>query len=128
MDGSSVTVAILVGVFGLFGGGSIVSLVRMGHDKKLGIKTQELEEDKVLDARWQAMLDQQKKNLIDPLVERVKEQQQELNELRGKIDEVKHKYWRAVKLARELYSYIAVNIPPGGEPPPSVPSELTEDL
>ena len=128
MKDTSVLIAIIVGIFGLFSGGSLVAILRMRHDKKLGIKTHELEEDKVLDLRWQAMLDQQKKNLIDPLSDRVQAQDAEIAELRRDIKEVKHKYWRAIKLARELYSYIALHIPDNADPIPEIPPELNEDI
>lgn len=97
----------------LFGGGAAAQFFRLRHDKRLGIRNQDLAEDTAAEEWWQNRLKAQADLLVEPLRRELGEQRDEVRDLRNEVRdlraEVSHvrtRYWRAINLIRALYAWI----------------------
>lgn len=120
-----VLIAVVGGSLGTQG---IQSLLRIRHDKRMGVRTTEIAEDAQDDAHWKAIVDAQVSALIDPLTRKVDAQETRIHVLEGQIQAVTTKYWRAIHYVRSLRYWIERHFPLADPPPPVIPPELSDDI
>ena len=111
-------------------GGSqgIQQLLKIRHDKRMGVRASEVAEDAQDDAHWKSIIETQTVSLLRPLQEQVNAQGQEIAELRVEVRVISAKYWRAIHYVRTLRYWIERHFPTADPPPPVVPPELSDDI
>lgn len=128
MDPTSWLVPTVGLIVGLFGGGTLTTLIQAKSDRKRGIGELEVAQDDAVAQRWQAIVNTQAESLISPLTKRIEDLEEDVVELRTKLDASMAKYWRAVTYIRKLQSYIIKHLPDGQKPPPDPPADIAEDI
>lgn len=111
-------------------GGSqgIQQLLKIRHDKRMGVRASEVAEDAQDDAHWKAIIETQTESLLRPLQEQVNGQGKEIAELRIEVRVISAKYWRAIHYVRTLRYWIERHFPLADPPPPVIPPELSDDI
>lgn len=120
-----VLIAVVGGSLGTQG---IQSLLRIRHDKRMGVRTTEIAEDAQDDAHWKSIIETQTVSLLKPLQEQVNAQGKEIAELRVEVRVISAKYWRAIHYVRTLRYWIERHFPTADPPPPVIPPELSDDI
>ncbi len=121
----------------IIGSQGVSALLRLRHDKRLGIAQQDVAEEDAEAKRWQAIIETQTRVLLDPMVVKIKslEDEQsrlhtELGTVRRDLETSRRKYWAAVAHIRNLYTWIARHLPEDIEQTqiPAPPATLAEDI
>lgn len=119
----------------LFGGGGIIALLRLRHDIKSRAGSQALEERSLaleegssLGEQYQKLLRAQAEALVNPLREEVESLRNEVSELREEVSSLRTRYWKAIRLVRDLYGWISAHASEIKPSPPAVPVELVDDV
>lgn len=104
---------VLIGVIvtALFSGGGIVALIRLRHDKKMGVAVQEVTEDDAEAKRWQAIIETQTKALLEPMQKRLSDVEASLEKLEAELATSRRKYWLAISYIRTLLTWIGRHMP-----------------
>jgi hypothetical protein len=114
----------------VLGGGGIAALLKVRHDKRMGVAQQETAEDAALSARWEAIIRTQTVSLLEPLQARLKDVESKVNALEEELAASRRKYWAAIAYVRILLTWISRHMPDDVEhtqvPPP--PANVVEDI
>lgn len=135
MEPSSLLPAAVTLLVGLFGGGTITSIVQARTDRKKGIGELEVAQDDAIAQRWQAIVEAQAESLIAPLDKRIDKMKAEMEVMERKIESLeteltasRAKYWRAIMYIRRLQTYIIRHLPEGQLQPPDPPKDIADDI
>lgn len=135
MEPSSLLPAAVTLLVGLFGGGTITSIVQARTDRKKGIGELEVAQDDAIAQRWQAIVEAQAESLITPLDKRIDKMKAEMEVMERKIESLeteltasRAKYWRAIMYIRRLQTYIIRHLPEGQLHPPDPPKDIADDI
>lgn len=135
MEPSSLLPAAVTLLVGLFGGGTITSIVQARTDRKKGIGELEVAQDDAIAQRWQAIVEAQAESLIAPLDKRIDKMKAEMEVMERKIESLeteltasRAKYWRAIMYIRRLQTYIIRHLPEGQLHPPDPPKDIADDI
>lgn len=114
----------------LLGGGGIAALLKVRHDKRLGVAQQEAVEDDALSNRWRAIIETQTKVLLEPMKLELQEVKTEVRGLRADLETSRRKYWAAISYIRTLYNWMARHLPDDVEQTqiPAPPTVVVEDI
>jgi len=112
----------------VLGGGGLAALLRVRHDKRLGVAQQETAEDDALSNRWRAIIETQTKVLLEPMEKQIGELKGEVAGLKTEVAESRRKYWGAIGYIRTLNNWIARHLPESVEQVPPPPAVLAEDI
>lgn len=114
----------------LLGGGGIGALLKVRHDKRVGIAQQEVAEDDALSNRWRAIIEAQTVSLLKPMQERIGTLETKVGSLEADLEASRKKYWSAVTYIRQLLTWITRHLPPDIESTqvPQAPATLVEDI
>ena len=114
----------------ILGGGGFAALLKVRHDKRLGVAQQEVAEDDALSARWKAIIEAQTVSLLKPMQERIGTLEETTKRLETELGTTKRKYWSAISHIRNLYTWIARHLPEDIEQTsiPAPPAALAEDI
>jgi hypothetical protein len=114
----------------LLGGGGIAALLKVRHDKRMGVAQQETAEDDALSNRWKSIIEAQTASLLEPMARRLVTLEEKVGTLESDLALSRRKYWSAISHIRTLYNWIARHLPEDIEqtqvPPP--PATLAEDI
>lgn len=125
------TVFVALGALGSLGGIATL-IVAWPTIRKMRAETRKVDveaavaEDAGHDARWQAMLKEQRESLIDPLSKEVERLSGEVEQLREGLRSMTSRYRAAIRTLRAYVAWIAEHMP--DETPPPIPPELADDL
>ncbi|AWY06054.1 hypothetical protein SEA_ROBSFEET_47 [Microbacterium phage RobsFeet] len=112
----------------VLGGGGLAALLRVRHDKRIGVAQQETAEDDALSNRWRAIIETQTKVLLEPMEKQIGELKGEVAGLKVEVAESRRKYWGAIGYIRTLSNWIARHLPESIEQVPPPPAVLAEDI
>ncbi|AWY05397.1 membrane protein [Microbacterium phage Metamorphoo] len=112
----------------VLGGGGLAALLRVRHDKRIGVAQQETAEDDALSNRWRAIIETQTKVLLEPMEKQIGELKGEVAGLKSEVAESRRKYWGAIGYIRTLSNWIARHLPESIEQVPPPPAVLAEDI
>lgn len=114
----------------LLGGGGIGALLKVRHDKRMGVAQQEVAEDDALSNLWKAIIEAQTKSLLEPLTTELADLRGRFTVLEGELALSRRKYWSAISHIRTLYTWISRHLPEDFEATkiPEPPATLAEDL
>lgn len=117
-------------VTGILGSGGVAAWMKTRADKRLGIASQEVQEDDALANRWRAIIETQTKSLLEPMQKRLYDVEQELGVMKRELESSRRKYWSAISYIRTLLSWIARHMPEDIETtnPPTPPTIVVEDI
>jgi hypothetical protein len=119
------------------GGGGIAALLRLRHDKRMGIAQQETTEDDAISNRWKAIIETQTKVLLEPMREELSATKSdlagvkvEMREMKAELEASRRKYWSAISYIRSLLTWIARHMPESIETTqvPPAPAIVVEDI
>ena len=112
------------------GGGGIAALLRLRHDKRMGVAQQETQEDDALSNRWKAIIEAQTVSLLTPMAERLKTLEGKVTTLETELAASRAKYWSAISYIRTLLTWIARHMPDSVEQTavPPAPATVVEDI
>ena len=112
------------------GGGGIAALLRLRHDKRMGVAQQEVAEDDALSKRWQTIIQAQTTALVEPLTARLVTLEGKVASLETELAESRRKYWAAVSYIRSLLTWITRHMPEdvGTTSVPQAPATVVEDI
>ncbi|QGJ95266.1 hypothetical protein QDA11_gp46 [Microbacterium phage Jayden] len=128
-DPSMPWLAPLIAVASLvLGGGGIAALLRLRHDKRMGVAQQEAAEDDALSNRWKAIIETQTKVLLEPMQEQITSLKVEVAEVKVELEASRRKYWGAIGYIRTLHNWINRHLPGSVEQVPPPPAVLAEDI
>lgn len=119
------TIAILTLVLG---GGGVAALLKVRHDKRMGVAQQETAEDDALSNRWKNIIEAQTVSLLTPMSTRLATLEVTVTRLEGELSESRKKYWGAIGYIRTLNNWIARHLPESIEQVPPPPAVLAEDI
>jgi len=119
------TIAILTIVLG---GGGVAALLKVRHDKRMGVAQQETAEDDALSNRWKSIIEAQTVSLLTPMAGRLATLETTVARLEGELTESRKKYWGAIGYIRTLNNWIARHLPESIEQVPPPPAVLAEDI
>lgn len=126
-------------------GGLLIALISAGVSIPLGVerwkarntpvKELEIREDEAADAHWRGLIKTQMEDVIEPMRERMAEQDRriaeqgaEIRELRTEVGVIRTRYWKAIQYIRTLHTWIARHMPADVPPPPDIPADLIDDV
>jgi hypothetical protein len=112
----------------LLGGGGLAALLRLRHDKRIGIAQQETAEDDAISNRWKAIIEAQTQSLLEPMTRRLVTLEESVGRLETELGESRRKYWGAINHIRTLNNWIARHLPESIEQVPHPPAILAEDI
>ena len=125
--------AFLTGLAGMTA--AIVQWARNRADSKVGVLSARREDQAAWDARYQSILDEVQRRLVDPLTREVDRLRAEVESLRADVDverqalrEERARYRAALAHIRALTAWIAAHMPTGTPDPPRPPDRITDDL
>lgn len=119
------------------GGGGIAALLRLRHDKRMGVAQAEVAEDDALSNRWKAIIETQTTVLLEPMKHELATAKSDLADLKLEFKEMKleletsrRKYWSAISYIRSLLTWIARHMPEdvGTTQVPPAPATVVEDI
>lgn len=121
------TIAILTLILG---GGGIAALLKVRHDKRMGVAQQEAAEDDALSNRWKAIIEAQTASLLEPMTRRLVTLEEKVGTLESDLALSRRKYWSAISHIRTLYNWIARHLPEDVSQTqvPAPPATLAEDI
>lgn len=91
--------------------------------------TRQSQRETATDARWQAMLESQRKHfesLLDPMRQQIADLEENVGELKTELRTERGLFKIAMRFIRELLSFVDQHVP--GSHPPQIPAELADDL
>jgi hypothetical protein len=124
----------------LLGGGGLAALMKVRHDKRMGIAQQEAARNDAVATQWEAMskaqsehwqgiIEKQTKSLLEPLSRELAELRERVAALQADLNARQQKYWTAITHIRMLYSWISTHLPDAdGASVPEPPAMLAEDI
>lgn len=114
----------------LLGGGGIAALLKVRHDKRMGVAQQETAEDDALSNRWKAIIEAQTASLLEPMARRLVSLEESVGRLENELALSRRKYWSAISHIRTLYNWIARHLPEDVSQTqvPEPPATLAEDI
>lgn len=112
----------------VLGGGGIAALLKVRHDKRMGVAQQETAEDDALSNRWKNIIEAQTVSLLTPMSTRLATLEETVTRLEGELSESRKKYWGAIGYIRTLNNWIARHLPESVEQVPPPPAVLAEDI
>jgi hypothetical protein len=117
-------------VTGLLGSGGVAAWLKVRHDKKLGVASQEVAEEEALSNRWRTIIETQTKALLEPMQKRLAEVEVEVALLKKELETSRRKYWSAISYIRTLLTWIARHMPDDVETTqvPDPPTNVVEDI
>lgn len=114
---------------------SIFLAIERWQNRHTPVKELEIREDEAIDSRWRGLIEAQVRDVIEPMRERMAEQDRriteqgaEIRELRTEVGVIRTRYWKAIQYIRTLHTWIARHMPADVRPPPDIPTDLAEDV
>ena len=121
--GPAIAIATIV-----LGGGGVAALLRLRHDKRIGVAQQETAEDDALSNRWKSIIETQTKVLLEPMQAQITNLTVEVAQVKVELADSRRKYWGAVGYIRTLHNWINRHLPESVEQVPAPPAVLAEDI
>lgn len=117
-------------VTGLLGSGGVAAWLKIRHDKRIGVASQEVAEEEALSNRWRAIIETQTKALLEPMQKRLADVEVELALMKQELEASRRKYWSAISYIRTLLTWIARHIDSDIENTevPKPPTNVVEDI
>lgn len=114
----------------VLGGGGIAALLKVRHDKCIGVAQQETAEDDALSNRWKSIIEAQTASLLEPMARRLATLEESVGKLEADLALSRRKYWSAISHIRTLYNWIARHLPDdiAQTQVPAPPATLAEDI